>query len=293
MKSLGFFTVAMGEEFEQFVAPYITSTQLSYPGSVVEVLVEDRGRFLKNHAEQVAGLNQHFEGRFWINSKFYDELSHIPEASFRWAMRPLDMPLPEVLYIGDVDIIVLPYSPKIDEHLVYMDELGLPYSNILREGRKRLSGLHVVRAADYFEKLTPDLVLSTAKRLHSKSRFLHNEEFLYRLMDENFGLPEKRVPRPTHGIHVSLARPMLPGENSRGDFTHWQVYDESDCYAEKLDTYKKLTEEAAWKHMSSLFSESYRRRIKEIDLFIELGYAEYTKSRLPLWSYEEPPIWES
>lgn len=278
MKSLGFFTVALGRQYEQFVSPYITSTQLSYPGSTVEILVNDSAEFIRNNAAQVDGLRQHFDGCFWINT-IPHQLRCLYPGAVRFVTQPLNMPMPEILYIGDVDILISTASPKIDKHVDYMNTLGLPYSNVIRGGVPRLTGLHVVRTADYFEKLTPTVLAEAAIRLRKAT----DERLLYRLMNDNFGVPKVGVPRPLHGIHMSPSRPMLPGDGSTFVASlHWGVHngdEQHEIHNNRQAAYKEMAKEPAWKHMLPLFSDEYRHKIEEMDLLLDIGYEQYCKLR--------------
>lgn len=278
MKSLGFLTIAVGAKYEKFVAPYITSTQLSYPGSTVEILVNDSEEFTKNNAAQVDGLRQHFDGCFWI-STIPSHLRNLQPGAARFVTQPLGMPMPEILYIGDVDILILTDPPTIDKHVDYMNKLGLPYSNRTREGVPRLTGLHVVRTADYFKKLQPGVLAEAASSL----RKITDERLLYELMKDNFGIPKVSVPRPIHGIHMSPSRPMLPGDgDSFEDLCHWGIHNGDEQHEEhnnRQAAYKEMTKEPVWKHMLSLFTKEYRHKIEELDLLLDMGYEKYKRDR--------------
>jgi hypothetical protein len=106
----------------------------------------------------------------------------------------------DYVYIGDVDIMIL--ENIWDWHKPVFDA-GLPYSNVIRLGKKKLTGLHFVKRDRYYPiPVIDDLIKSIE----------NDEELLYEI-NKRSGLlyDEKeynkiRQGRPIHGLHMSLNR---------------------------------------------------------------------------------------
>lgn len=119
-----------------------------------------------------------------------DKLKNQQIKSLRWILDPPEYKDFDAVYIGDVDIFIVPEEPTLcDQHLKHCRKLGLPYSNALRPaGNKKLpkgfrtiadmvlnvgllntlrfivnkksdtrqlSGLHFFKTEDYLEKIRP------------------------------------------------------------------------------------------------------------------------------------------
>ena len=112
------------------------------------------------------------------------------------------------LYTGDIDILVVPEEvPLLDGHLQHMRQLGLPYSNVIRNYRRashrRLSGLHFVDWSKWCE-LTHEVMLSAHENL-KRVVPRNNERVLTNIVRQSkIGLPPRGSPRyrPHHGVHI-------------------------------------------------------------------------------------------
>jgi hypothetical protein len=81
-----------------------------------------------------------------------------------------------------------------------MEKTKLPYSNIVRPSKNRLSGLHFTKYSNYYP-------IPEYGDLCEKGLLKHDEVFLYEIVKKRhpkFNYDETF--RPVHGIHVSLNR---------------------------------------------------------------------------------------
>jgi hypothetical protein len=250
--SLGFMTVALGKKYEQYVGPYIASTLLTYPQATCEIRVSDPDAFHTDYKHLITGLRGLFADRFLIAAPqiAWRRKKLIPN-TVRFVIEPL-LCRPAMLYIGDVDIIVS--QPGIVEfHSEAMKTLKLPYSNVIRTGKQRLTGLHVIRTKEYFAKL-PQPVRETCIAKWPK---INDERFLYRMCHRYIGLPRVVVERPTFGVHPSLQRPIF-----RSDGCHWGV----DSH---LQTHLALIQSEEWKAIFPFFRSDFRQKMQQVQNWID------------------------
>lgn len=252
MKSLGFMTVALGSKYEQFVGPYIASTLTTYPEATCEIRVLNPGRFRSSHKALLSRLRAVCGPRFRIDGVRMEwRRRRLIPNTVRFVIEPLFV-RPDMLYIGDVDIIVS--APGILEfHSDAMQQLGLPYSNVIRPGKQRLTGLHVIRTADYFSTITQ----AVRDRCIERWPRLNDERFLYRMCKQHLGLPKIRLERPVYGVHPSPQRPLF-----RHDGCHWGV-------ESHLQTHLALVQSEQWKAVFPLFANTFRQKMVQVHKWIE------------------------
>lgn len=194
-----FFTSA-NRGYEHFVLPYATCALAHNPGIVVEVCVEDPAAFAGANRDGMAVLDRHFPGGLHVRGgDFADRLPH----TVRFVETPERRS--EFTYIGDIDILILEEVTPV--HIANMRRTGLPYSNVMRPGGKRLSGLHFTRTDAYYPVDTAGVDLTT------------NDEMVLLNLARKAGLPDPgETFRPMHGFHLSANRRPIgaPGEPSWG-----------------------------------------------------------------------------
>lgn len=104
------------------------------------------------------------------------------------------------VYIGDIDILIT--ENILDKHYHVFDK-GLEYSNLVREGTKRLTGLHFCKYSNQYPLPNVDDLIV---------RFSNDEELLYSIMERKRLIFSDDVYkkiiriRPIHGIHMSVNR---------------------------------------------------------------------------------------
>src|SRR5262249_18773675 len=123
--------------------------------------------------------------------------------SLRWLLFDEEFYDYDNVYIGDIDMFIVPEDIPLHEmHVRHSREIGLPYSNRVRRGTRRLTGLHFVRTRDYYERVLPTMQKYRDGAL-SGLLGINNEELLYRMMEESVGLPKIVGNFVTHhGIHA-------------------------------------------------------------------------------------------
>jgi hypothetical protein len=225
-----FFT-ACTQSYWPFVAPYAASVLLHNDDAVVEICVESPKRFSREHRAAIAAIDEHFPDRMHIRRGIFRGV--VPGA-VRWLETPERMS--EYTYIGDVDILVLE-GDITGAHVAHMTRTGLPYSNIVRPGTKRLSGLHFTRSDSYYPVQVPE-------QLHGS-----DEEQLYQIVAaRGDGMPaaDDRW-RPGHGIHLSLNR--APTDQAQ---PHWGLHDRY------VAPYSALWASPAWIAIAAHFHPAYQ-----------------------------------
>jgi hypothetical protein len=189
------FYVYADEKYHMFAALYPIFALTSNPQSIVEICLESPDKFVNNYTDIVKFYQEQFPVRVLYS---YIENSDIVPNSLRFIVKPQSHA--KYIYIGDIDILLLENN-ILDKHLMNMQKNGFDFSNIVRPGTERLSGLHFIE----YDKMFPvqiereiDLTLE------------NDEALLYKLMNKKGLKMPTGTYRPTHGLHISFfSRPLL------------------------------------------------------------------------------------
>ncbi len=202
------------EEYQRFIPLFALSVFRAYPDYVVRVYFTGHlARGVRRALERIRS-----EGDFTIVDDFFPPYPRDPQVlkSLRWILYDDVFRKFKYLYLGDIDMFMCREEPDLVEfHAPRCARLGLPYSNAIRPGSQRLSGLHFIEVAPYF-----DATLKVIKRCSEKLRRGElrlrssggNEELLFRMMKDSVGLPPESDradfarSRPHHGIHIGIWR---------------------------------------------------------------------------------------
>jgi hypothetical protein len=146
----------------------------------------------------------------------------------RWVLYDDDFAGYENVYTGDVDMLIVRETPGLCElHVQHSEEIELPYSNRVRRGFKRLTGLHFVRTHAYYPRVLP-VMTRYRDRITAGQSDIVDEELLYRMMEESVGLPQKRGSFTVHhGIHLGVFRrgeSSLASQRARTDYLFDKVF---------------------------------------------------------------------
>jgi hypothetical protein len=201
-RSLNVFTCA-NAKYEDFAPIFIASCLWSNPATVVEIGVENIHAFRIKHGPALSVLSDNYGSAAflirpadWVTPKGRRILPN----SVRFLTTPEIKS--EYVYIGDIDIITLQKDIR-SIHLAHMARTGLPFSNSVRPGTRRLTGLHFTRFDAQYPLAPHDDLVGVR---------ISDEMLLYRLVERKHGpIPETPFFRPVHGIHVS------PNRASAGD----------------------------------------------------------------------------
>ncbi len=242
--------------YEPFVLPYMASCLEFNPGAYVEVGVEDADRFRSENTEAFDLLYARYGASMDITNA---DFSHGAPHSARFLNESETQR--EFLYIGDIDMFIIEeITPK---HLMIMERFNLPYSNILRQGKKALSGLHFTRTNAFYplEKMEGSIVNL-------------DEAMLYQMVAKKGHdmPPEDFRHRPSHGYHVSLnRRPMC---------THGLHWGMSPNY---LPEYLDFTQSDFFQSLFSCFALAYQRVFTVMDMTLEARYPNAYKDQDRRW----------
>jgi len=192
---------ACDRAYEAFVLPYLSSVLFHNPDAVVEICIEDTARFNASNQAALGLLSDVYANRWLIRESAKSDwkrpqrvrFTEVPQLSSQYT------------YIGDIDILILEHITP--QHVAAMKETGLPYSNAVRPGTSKLTGLHFTLSEAYYPQ--------APVRLH-----MNDEASLYELVKgRGHPLPgPEHTFRPMHGYHMTLnRRPLAPkGEPAWG-----------------------------------------------------------------------------
>lgn len=126
-------------------------------------------------------------------------------------------------YISDIDIISLDCNFALS-HIAEMNRNNRSYSNIVRKGTKRLSGLHFCLSESMYPLDLMGVDISGV-----------DEEVLYQIVQKKSYIDTKSTFRPVHGIHMSPNRVSVRGRvDSPGWFpVEWNYCEDKDNYKKK------------------------------------------------------------
>jgi hypothetical protein len=200
------FAVYVHGDYDCYVPLYIASALISYPAAFVKVFVSDNAVPTSDHLDYISS---HIGNRFSVLR--WSPLP-VPVSKFqrtaRWLLPQAQFLDYRYVYIGDVDFVIVHETGGITQpHVDHCRDLGVPFSNVVRKGTRRLTGLHFVETSPYFEQMQPVLdKYATCTSFLSRP----NEEVLYDLVQEGIGIPLKRMSRfpyrPHHGLHLGVLR---------------------------------------------------------------------------------------
>jgi SAM-dependent methyltransferase len=198
LKSKILFYTSATKFYENFVTPYIFFAATHNLNSTFEFIVDDISLFRSRHQPALDWLTENLN--IVIHLQDTQGLLNRPhkENSIRFIIEPKMEA--EFVYIGDVDIMIMEDIASWHSPIF---EAALPYSNIIRSGTKRLSGLHFTRYKSHYP--LPEI----ADLINSE---INDEELLYKIVERKGLLyPNEKFysiknNRPIHGLHMSLNR---------------------------------------------------------------------------------------
>ena len=218
-EALLFYTYA-DIKYHPFAALYPFFALKSNPQSIVEIVLSSPNAFINEYTDIINYYQKEFPGQVLYS---YIDHSDILPNSLRYVVQPQSCA--KYVYIGDVDILLL--EPNILLwHLRNIKQNQLDFSNVVRSGTKKLTGLHFIE----YEKMFPVQIESNIN-LNTTT----DEDLLYILMNaKGFKMPTGAdlTARPVHGLHISFfSRPLLPTlttQDRLADYPSW--------YAQSHDT---------------------------------------------------------
>lgn len=227
MKPLCIVAIA-NQAYQEYIPLYLYFVLRAYPQ--YELIVYFDGTMLPQIAACIDLVRDMGHFRIEPIRQAYDQSTSQAIKSLRWVLFDEAFYDYDNVYIGDIDMFIVPEDTPLHEvHVRHSGEIGLPYSNRVRSGQRRLTGLHFMRTREYYERVLP-----TMRKYHdaalSGALGINNEELLYRMMEESVGLPQmvgKFV--SYHGIHARAFCEFhdLAFQRARDDFVfrrHFEPY---------------------------------------------------------------------
>ncbi|WP_020617525.1 hypothetical protein [Paenibacillus daejeonensis] len=214
MRAMGIAPFVFGD-YTRFIPFYIYSILSNYPDYGIKIFTQ--GTLDRNEERCLQLLEQRFPGSFEIRTNYMRKLVLPPgdpqtrtkiKKALRWLIPYKELKGFQNVYIGDVDFLIVKESPAmLEAHLHHCKTTGLPFSNAIRPGTRRLSGLHFFRVDEYFQKMTPviDYYMENLNEVGDiVTRGKGNEEFLYHMIERGIGFKgiDKLRYRPHHGFHL-------------------------------------------------------------------------------------------
>jgi hypothetical protein len=177
--------------YEEYIPLFVYSILRAYPDYYPLIFTQGPlGESVRQRLNLLCDL-----GRFRVQENYLGALRwrSYKGSAVRWLLYDGEFADCEAVYAGDVDMLVMPETPKLHEqHNIHCEVLGLPYSNILRPPRvthvrkdpvgiarrltrfgpkntfralaqseirlERLSGLHYVRTDEYYRAVLPKML---------------------------------------------------------------------------------------------------------------------------------------
>lgn len=168
--------------------------------------------------------------------------------SYRWLLEPHLYEKPQYVYICDIDFVILTNVETL--HLPQMEKTGLPYSNAVREGQKKLTGLHFTE----WSALFPNNFLSR------NVRGINDEELLFQIVKEKVGRFPCTWYRPEPGIHLSPLRRPFPSVSNGVSIPGWGM----EPWVKQFQEFSKSKD-----YQELVLSDYVRNRLKVVEKYCE------------------------
>lgn len=209
-------------DYTKYIPYYVYGITESYPDAFIKVFVHD---FLPDKINLALSKINSKNFKIIENSKniFFSKINFKKkyiklgnERILRWLIPHDEFKNCDYAYIGDIDMLIAKENPDLIEgHINHSKLIGYPFSNIIRRGQKRLSGLHFVHVQKYYSIMNP-IIKKYSKDISNffeKNLWCDNNEmFLYEIIREGFGeynknfIEGKNYYRPHHGMHLGINR---------------------------------------------------------------------------------------
>ncbi len=197
--------------YEDFIVPFTFFALLHNRRSCVEIVVQSPMAFLGKYGKALDLVGSICGRHFLVRGFKYDirKYRHWP-GTYRFLETPLIKG--KYTYIMDIDIMLL--EKVVEPYLKNWPEGNVPYNNIIRPDKRRLTGVHFTKTAAYF---TPTFKQLLDDQYRKGSGGYWDECLLFDLCQTGHGLvPEAHTFRPIYGIHFSPSRRPGSGLHPKG-----------------------------------------------------------------------------
>lgn len=227
-------TTVVNEKYQRYLPVFIYFCMESYPDCGIKIFLTEN--LLPKYKEHIKLLIN--RGNLVIIEKAFTNFpkSNQELKTLRWIMVPEMFDGYDNIYVGDIDLLICRELRSLEEqHIVHCENINLPYSNSVRKGSTRLSGLHFIKKEDYYSKVLLSINKYTKKLKEGKLFNVKNEVTLYNIIkDSGLGFSNGWF-RPHHGLHIGLWRKGPRKIEQR----YWDVIDK-DAYRDYYNYYLKL-----------------------------------------------------
>lgn len=246
------FLTCANNKYEMFVIPFLFSVFATQDDSYIEIFLESKKDFLAKHGKGVEIIKNNMSENFVLTEQ--DFSLSIPN-SVRFLNQPETKA--DYVYISDIDIFYTDTN-IIDIHLSAMKENHQDFSNIIRPGTPRLTGLHFTKW---------DAMYPIPKSKRGKRDRRNDELILNELVTEKTGKPPRKdlTFRPVHGIHTSPNR-TIAGNGPRKP--SWGINEQ------KAKRWPMLIQHPVWKSLIPHLDENYKVIVEQIDSHIQRHYKD-------------------
>lgn len=198
--------------YKKYIPYYIYSILKSYPDYYVKIFLKDTLSTPEKKSLQL--IRKHLSKNFEVKENYFtnQKFNRLSGKAIRFLVPSYEFKDFTNVYIGDVDfLIVNEYPSLLDSHLDHCKQISLPYSNQIRPGSKRLTGLHFYQVDEYYKKMDPAIqryLDDPDKIMEVFQNIKRDEEFLYQMIEKNIGFRDikKYHYRPHHGFHLGILR---------------------------------------------------------------------------------------
>jgi len=210
---INFFAAPLGKTYEMLVPFYAFFALSSNINAIVEIVVQNRTAYILEYARALKWLlNEH--GQSLCIRNFQAPIETLPHLT-RNTARFFEVPVvsSKYTYIGDTDILMFESAVYDSRRLQQMAFYNLPYSNVVRHGTKRLTGLMFVDTEKYYSEAFKKMIKNFTNPEY-KLWIGNDEAILYSMVEGVHGLPSTVKDasnslmgyRPSHGLHLSPNR---------------------------------------------------------------------------------------
>lgn len=254
--NLTVFTVA-DRRYEPFVLPYIASVLSHNSSAFVEIVVECDSQLPDETFQAQEIVAASLGARFRLRQA--DLGGQAPTLRFLMAPETTS----DYAYIGDVDVLVL--EEIAPAHLSHMAQTGLPYSNIRRPRKERLSGLHFTEWSAFYPRSPDEAALLDEVKANYRVKGI-DEHYLFRLIKERGrGLPDPEDTfRPEHGLHLTLSRDPLTRRGNWGGLRD----------PVRVQQYLAFQSTLLWQELAPLLSRRYRMILAAVNTAVACTWPE-------------------
>ncbi len=223
---IGFVAMAFGG-YAKYVPHFAYSAHRAEPGSKIKVFLDSKpGGRIQHDIENLrkGGVDLEIDTTTMQEYQWMEKVEPGKQLlqAFRWILPREKLPKTRYNLICDIDIFFLREGEGIEAfHKDRMKRTGLAFSNVLRKGQKRLTGIHCIDKPAYYEIV--GLAIKHAHRPASFKKFINgtttrgdaDETFLANLVGAGYKysldidykeLMKHERKRPWHGLHLGAAR---------------------------------------------------------------------------------------